>query len=111
MIKKLLIIAIVAILFINCQEFLDKENQTSKDDYYLEVQKMMVENVRSSLELFQKYSDALDKFKENMPHALRNLQQYGDCTDCISPRKLDCPCSKNSQCCSKSCLNNKCAVA
>ena len=52
MIKKLLIIAIVAILFINCQEFLDKENQTSKDDYYLEVQKMMVENVRSSLELF-----------------------------------------------------------
>ncbi len=110
MIKKFIVLTIVCLLYVNSQEFLDKEKKHPDDDYFNKMQEMLVSNLKSSLDLYHQHSLALEEFTERIPAPFRKLQ-LGNCSDCIPPKDLDCPCVYASSCCSGKCISGRCAPA
>lgn len=108
MIKKYFILTALCVLFVHSLEFLDKENKYQNEDYFNKMQHILVSNLKSSLDLYHQHSLALEEFTERIPAPFRRLQ-LGDCSDCIPPKDLDCPCVYATSCCSGKCISGRCA--
>lgn len=100
MIKKYIVLTFVCFLFAQSLEFLDKENKYNNEDYFKNLQQILV----SSLNLYHQHSLTLEEFTERISAQFRILQ-LGDCSDCIPHKDLDCPCVYATSCYSGKCIS------
>jgi hypothetical protein len=113
MMKKILILVILAVLSIKCQDpaFLETTPLEDDNQMYLDIQKMVIENINTSIDQYQKSTKAWNDLQQKITTTLRHLQfPTNQCVDCVSyPKPTKCFCATNADCCSTKCRNNYCS--